>query len=121
MTEIYVLIGEYGEYEQHTTMVLGVFSSEAAAHDAIPKFKELGERQWAAHQEHDRRRDQYLTRFEPDRVYPPGSPFPNGCTLYKNDQYREADEHLGPAPALIPTCDEYIVKRFNLDQIEAHR
>lgn len=115
----YVLLGEYGEYESHTTMVLGVFSSEELATSAIPKIKELGAKQWEAYQDRERKKKEYLQRFKPRTVYPPGSPFPDGCILYENEQYKEADEFLGPAPTLIPECDEYRVECFNLDSIEA--
>jgi len=120
MPALYVLIGERGEYEQFTRDVLGVFSSEDEARAAIPKLQELGKSQWALFQDHEKRRDEYLTRFKPAKVYPPGSPFPSGCILYTNEQYKEADDFLGPRPPLICDADTYEVECFNLDAIEAH-
>jgi hypothetical protein len=120
----YVLTGEYGEYEQFDRVVLGVFSSEKEAADAIPKFRELGARQWAAYKDYERRKSEYLERFEPAMVYPVSapdndSPFPSGYTGYKNEQYEEAEAAVGPVPKLVPTCDKYEILPFNLDAVEA--
>jgi hypothetical protein len=117
---IYVLISERGEYEQFTREILGVFSSEPSARAAIQKFQELGKAQWVLYQEYEKREEEYLTKFEPSEVFPPGSPFPDGCVLYTNEQYEEANKVLGPKPALICDGDNYVVECFTLDAIEAH-
>lgn len=117
--KVYVLIGEYGEYESHTTTVLGVFLTEDDAQAAITMVKPLSEQQYARYEEHQTSRKEYLKRFSPDKVYPsmaddPTSPFPDGCVLYRNDQYAEADAAVGPAPDFIIACDEYRVEAFEL-------
>jgi hypothetical protein len=125
MSAVFVLIEEHGESEQFTRTVLGVFSSEDAARAAIPKFEELGKIQFADYQDHQKRREEYLTRFEPAKIYPAASPtnnspFPCDCILYTNDQYKEADEALGKPPAIICKGDNYEIECFNIDAIEAH-
>lgn len=116
---MFVLVGERGEYEQWSRDVLGVFSSEAAARSAIDKLKELGAKLWDQHQDRSRRRNEYLAaHFTPDKVYPPGSPFPDGCILYKSEQYHEADAAIGPEIPLICDCDEYSVIECAVDAVE---
>lgn len=117
--EVCVLIGDQGEYEQWTRDVLGVFSSENEARGAVDKLKALGKELWERYQERDQRRTEYLKRFEPAKVYPSGSPFPNGCVLYTNEQYHEADAAIGPEIPLICDCREYLVVKCKLDAIQA--
>lgn len=117
--EVFVLYGEHGEYEQWSRDILGVFASEELAREAIPKFKRLGAELWTKYQERDQRRDDYLKRFAPAKVYPPGSPFPDGCILYTNEQYAEADAAIGPEIPIICECDEYFVIKCNVDAVEA--
>lgn len=119
MTEIYILIAEYGEYENAGRNVLGVFSSAEAARAAIPRFKELGNRQLELYQDRQRRRDEYLQRYEPDKVIPPGSSlFPDGCIVHTNEHYKEADAAIGPDVPLIVDGDEYVVEQFTLDAVK---
>lgn len=119
MTTIYVLIGEHGEYEQFTRTLYGVFSSEAGALDAIPRLEELGKKQLALYEDREKRRAEYLTRFQPYKVWPPGSCFTLGYLQYTDEQHKEADEACGPAPKLVGGDEEYVVECFNLDAIEA--
>lgn len=122
MLDAFVLISESGEYENFTRSVLGVFLSESAARASIPKFQKLAERQWQLYQERQKRRDEYLANhFTPHTVYPPGSPFPDGCTLYENDQYKEAEAAIGPEVPLVSAgLDgyEYVIEPFNCDAVE---
>lgn len=122
--EVFILISEQGEYEDFTRSVLGVFSSENAAREAIPVFQALAESQWQLYQEREKRRVEYLAdHFMPDEVYPPGSPFPAGHIRYKEPQYREADAAIGPEVTLVSAGQDgykYVVERFGLNAIEPH-
>ncbi len=116
--KIYVLIGEYGEYERHTTLVLGAFSSEQLAWDAVPKHAKFSGEQYKLYQEHQRRSDARLKEMTPERIIPPGYPFPNGWNCYRREQYEKAELAAGPRPEFHPTCEEFRVECFNLDAIE---
>lgn len=113
MTDVYVLIGDSGEYADFTRDVLGTFSSHEAARAAIPKLRAYGAAQWKAYQERDQKRKNYLTRFEPRFT------FSSGDAAYSIEQYAEAEEACGAEPALVPDSDTYIIERYVLDAIEA--
>lgn len=115
----YVLTQTYGEYEQFTTQVLGVFSTEQLARDAIPKFAELGERQWSLHQEWAKRREEYLEKLEPEKVFPPGLVYLNGWKQYNSDQYAEADAAAGPEIILIGDGKSYQIIPCEMDSVAA--
>lgn len=116
--KIYILIGEYGEYEQHTTLVLGAFSSEQLALEAVPKHAKFSEEQFALYQAHQEREAAYLKEMTPERVIPPGYPFPNGWNCYSNEQHAEAKKMAGVRPDFHPKCEEFRVECFNLDAVE---
>lgn len=114
---IYVLIAEDDDY--CTNEVIGVFSSKSEAEAAIPKTKALAKSQWELYQAYEKKREDYLKRFTPDKVFPPGLAFPDGCILYKEAQYDEARKACGPVPKLVRTADVYRIEQFILDEIGA--
>lgn len=112
---VYVLIAEYGEYESFTQAILGVFTSDDAARAAIPEFEHLGRERSEAFNAYATKRDEYLAaNFQPDRVIPPDSPFHDGCILYKNENYAEADAACGPRPIGVPRGDKYVIESYEL-------
>lgn len=114
----YVLVSEHGEYEDFARDILGVFTSEDKAKAAIPALQALQTQRWDEYKARDARREKYLAdNFAPDRVIPPGSALPNGCVLYKNEQYAEAEQAVGPSITTIPAWKDctYEVEAFDLD------
>lgn len=114
----YVLIGTYGEYEEFTTQILGVFSSEQAARDAIPAVEAFGESQWKLHQERAARVREYLDRCTPTAVYPPGSPFPDGHKSYSLPDHEAAEAYAGPEVKFTCKSDDYEIYGFDLDAVQ---
>lgn len=114
MSDIYVLIGESGEYEQFHRAVLGVFSSREAAGQAIVKLRALRALYEQKHDERERKRNAYLRRFEPARMGV-GDKWP----VYTAEQYAEADAACGPAPEHVEVGEEYKIERHGLDAVQS--
>lgn len=95
---LFVVIGEYGEYEQRSEVLCGVFSSLGEAEAAIARSDIDREPVWRTWEAWEARGDAYLATLEPDRVIE-SSLFADGIhKCYREEDYVEAKKRAGPEP-----------------------
>ena len=121
--DIYLLVGESGEYEDRHETVFGVFSTRDAALKALEEIPKEAKTGWAAYcafiKHYERLASQdgcpkvkkyILDQSVDERI----------MTQKFHSKFAEIKEREGPAPEFFCTADAYSIVQMKMDRLSAY-
>ena len=118
MTEVFVVVAFWGEYDDYSQEVRGVFSTEADAINAASRMGEVAKASWVRWLAWDAKRKAFLETQTPVYVHEPSSAFPTGHKSYQTVAYEQAGKEAGPEPAFWVSDVEYRIEACVLGDID---